>query len=143
MATKNPTLLQKKAVKLIVEERRSSKPSRKTMGEMLKEAGYSKNTAIKPSQVTESEGFKSELAKYGLTEGFIVEALVDDIEAKPRKRYLELNLGAEILGMKKRTLINDEDKPQELHLHLHKHENLIKVVSEAEEKIRQQIEEEI
>ncbi len=50
-----PTEKQKKAVGEIVENSRNK-------GEALLNAGYSKNTSIKPSQVTESKGFK-EVAK--------------------------------------------------------------------------------
>ena len=62
---------------------------------------YSPKTAQTPKKLTESKGFKEVLEKYGLTEGFITKALVEDIKAKPQERYSELNLGADILGMKK------------------------------------------
>ena len=94
------TLKQKTAVDKLVENSRNT--NKKTKGEILLESGYSLATAIKPTQVTESEGFKKELKRYGLTEGLVTKALVSDIKAKPRKRFFELNLGAEILGMKER-----------------------------------------
>lgn len=65
-------------------------------------AGLSPNTAHTPKKLTDSKGFKEVLAEYGLTEGLITAALVEDINAKPEKRFNELSLGAEILGMKKR-----------------------------------------
>lgn len=68
----------------------------------MRQVGYKANTAKKPQNLTESKGYQEELAKYGLTEEFITTELVSDIKAKPRKRFFELNLGAEILGMKKR-----------------------------------------
>lgn len=61
---------------------------------------YSPKTAKNPKNLTESKGFEDLLKKYGLTQGFITRALVSDIKAKPKKRFFELNLGAEILGMK-------------------------------------------
>jgi hypothetical protein len=51
-----PTLLQKKASKLVEGSR--------TMGEVLIKAGYSPNTAIKPSQVTKSKGWIELMDKY-------------------------------------------------------------------------------
>lgn len=92
------TELQKRAVDKLVE---NSRNPTKTKGEVLLEVGYSEATAIKPTQVTKSKGFQEELKKYGLTEGLITRALVNDIKSKPKKRLGELNLGAEILGMKK------------------------------------------
>ena len=114
---KMPTVKQKIAVKKLVEVSINPK-KKKTKGQILKEAGYSDNTAIKPTQVFNSTGVKKLLAESGLTEDFITKALVDDIEAKPKKRYHELNLGAEILGMKKQSEKPDNPNP-ELHLHFH------------------------
>ena len=96
------TLRQKKAVEKLVEASRNPNMIKKTKGEILLESGYSIATAIKPTQVTKSVGFKKELENYGLTEGLVTRALVNDIKAKPRKRFFELSLGADILGMKKR-----------------------------------------
>ena len=53
------TLKQQKVVTKLVENSRNSKPKNK--GEILAEVGYSKATAIKPSQVLESKGVKEEL----------------------------------------------------------------------------------
>lgn len=53
-----PTKLQKKLAKELVED---SSPDMKTA--MLK-AGYAQNTAIKPSQVTNSKGFQELVEKY-------------------------------------------------------------------------------
>lgn len=90
------TYKQKEAVRKIVEEH--GKP----LGRIMTEVGYDPTTAKNPKNLTESKGYKDELARYGLTEELITTALVSDIEAKPKKRFLELSLGAEILGMKKR-----------------------------------------
>lgn len=70
--------------------------------------GYSPNTAHTPQKLTESKGFKKQMAKLGLTEDLITKALVADIKGKPKKRFLELSLGAEILNMKKRIDPADE-----------------------------------
>lgn len=75
-------------------------------------AGYTPATSHTPQKLTESKGYKELLDEYGLNEKFITEALVDDIRSKPRKRFFELNLGAEILGMKKRSDGFDGQKPQ-------------------------------
>ena len=74
----------------------------KSAGEVLLAAGYDKSTSEKPSLVLETKGYKQELAKYGLTEELITSALVEDIEKKPQKRVRELELGADILSMRKR-----------------------------------------
>lgn len=68
-------------------------------GEALLDAGYSEATAIKPSQVLESKGFKEALDEYGLTEGLVVNALVEDIKLKPQNRKPELELAAKIRRM--------------------------------------------
>jgi len=49
-----PTPKQKTAAKKIGENRRN----KKTLGKILEESGYSEHTTTKPSQVTESAGFK-------------------------------------------------------------------------------------
>ena len=67
----------------------------------LREANYAPSVIRKPKQVTESEGYKEALREYGLTEELVASALVEDIEKKPQNRTSELNLGADILGMKK------------------------------------------
>jgi hypothetical protein len=93
------TLRQKKAAKLTLETIGNSK--KKTKGEILKEAGYSPAIAINPQEVFESKGFIEELENFGLTEDLVKTSLVADIKAKPKKRFLELSLGADILGLKK------------------------------------------
>lgn len=73
-----------------------------TPTEAMRVAQYAPSVIRNPKVLTEAKGFKEALAEYGLTEEFVVGALVEDIEAKPGKRYHELNLGSEILGIKKR-----------------------------------------
>lgn len=71
-------------------------------GELVALGGYGPSIIKTPAKVLESQGYKEELANFGLTEELITTALVSDIKSKPKKRFLELSLGAEILGMKKR-----------------------------------------
>ena len=80
----------------------------RTKGEALLQAGYSPIVALSPTKVTESKGYKELLKEYGLTEGLITKALVSDIKAKPKRRFFELSLGSEILGMKKRAPEDDQ-----------------------------------
>ena len=93
-----PTGRQKLAAKL-----RSENPT-ETDKNILLQAGYDYSTATVPSLVTGSIGYKYELAKYGLTEELITSSLVEDIQAKPQKRVRELELGADILSMRKRPI---------------------------------------
>ena len=76
----------------------------KTKGQILLEAGYDISTSEQPQMITDTLGYKQELAKYGLTEELITSALVEDIIAKPRKRVRELELGSDILSMRKRPI---------------------------------------
>lgn len=57
-----PTPKQKKAVIKIVEN--SLRADTRPLGELLREVGYSPNTAVKPHQVTRSEGFLKLLNEY-------------------------------------------------------------------------------
>lgn len=94
-----PRQRQYKVAEALIENMRSAKP--KPVGQLLETVGYSKNSAEMPTRVTESKGVKKALAELGLTEELVTNALVEDIEKKPQKRLGELNLAAEILGMKK------------------------------------------
>lgn len=97
---RKPTPRQKKAAKVYIDNILSGRPVSTAV--VLESVGYGTGLQNSPQRVTESKGFKDALAEYGLTENFITCALVDDIKAKPKKRYHELKLGAEILGMTKR-----------------------------------------
>lgn len=77
----------------------------------MRDVGYKPVTAKNPKNLTNSKGFKEQMAKLGLTEDFITKALVNDIKGKPKKRFLELSLGAEILGMKKRAEPEENKTP--------------------------------
>ena len=60
-----------------------------------------KMAGLKSPTPFNAPGFKVALAEFGLTEGFVAEALVKDIQKKPQNRYHELTLAADILGMRK------------------------------------------
>lgn len=74
----------------------------------MRKAKYAPSVIRKPQVLTDSQGFKDVLKQYGLTEELVTTALVEDIKAKPKKRFLELSLGADILNMKKRIDPSDE-----------------------------------
>lgn len=96
------TDLQKELAEAIVKNTKRPRNKRKNKGELLESIGYAATTAKHiPKQIIESKGVKEALKGYGLTEELITTALVFDIENKPKARVKELNLGAEILGMKK------------------------------------------
>lgn len=84
-----------------------------TKAELVAMGGYGKGVQKTPAKALESKGYKEELAKFGLTEEFITTALVEDIKGKPRKRFFELSLGSEILGMKKRGDVPDDRTPHQ------------------------------
>ena len=74
---------------------------KKNKKELLVSAGYDLTTAeASPGRTIQQKGVKKELAKYGLTDKLITSSLVIDIKKKPQKRLGELNLGADILGLK-------------------------------------------
>ena len=98
MARIKPTRRQKNLAKLTLEHPTMAK------GELVALGGYGKAVVQTPSKALESLGYKESLAEYGLTEELITKSLVSDINDKPRHRFLELNLGAEILNMKDRGL---------------------------------------
>lgn len=98
--SRKPSPRQKKAAVAIVENAMSAQP--KPTGQVLENVGYSAGIAENPSVVTESAGFKEAMKELGLTENLIATSLVADIKKKKGKRYHELKLGAEILGMVKR-----------------------------------------
>lgn len=90
------TDLQRKALDKVVEYGRAGK--RISKGKLLKEVGYAGTTAIAPQKVFESKGFLQLCDDLGLTDDFLTKALVDDIQAKPKRRFKELELGFKIRG---------------------------------------------
>lgn len=69
-----------------------------TLGEAIREAGYSEITSLTPQKVTESKGFRQIANEIGLTDDFVLKALRDDIEMKPQNRVSELALASKIKG---------------------------------------------
>lgn len=61
-------------------------------------AGYSPLTAHNPQKLTDSIGFQDLCDELGLTENFLVKALVSDIKKKPKNRKAELELGFKVRG---------------------------------------------
>lgn len=98
------TELQKRALEKVVEIGRTKK--RLIKGRVLKEVGYSANTAIAPDKVFQSKGFLELCDELGLTDSFLTKSLVADIKAKPENRKPELELGFKIRGRLK------EDAPK-------------------------------
>lgn len=94
-----PTVQQRRAAKALVGI--GGKP-KTTIAAALREAEYSAAIVDNPQKVTQSKGFKDALAEFGLTEELITCALVDDIKAKPKRRVRELELGSDLLQMRKR-----------------------------------------
>lgn len=64
----------------------------------MREAGYTKVTARNPNKLTDSIGFHELCEEKGLTDNFLVEALVEDIKEKPQNRKAELELGFKVTG---------------------------------------------
>ena len=76
----------------------------------MREAGYSDAMAHNPHKLLQSKGFKELCDELELTDSFIIEALVEDIKAKPRERRGELELAAKMKGLlKKRVEVTSED----------------------------------
>jgi hypothetical protein len=71
----------------------------KSMGEIMKVAGYSKITAKTPQRLTESKGFKQLCNEAGLTDNMILRALAEDIKQKPRDRSKELAIACKVKGL--------------------------------------------
>ena len=99
-----PTLKQKNLAKLSIENPKLQKKDLVELG------GYGHSIQKTPAKVLDSKGYKESLAEYGLTEGLIAGALVDDINSKKGKRCSELTLGADILGMRKNSGDDDDSK---------------------------------
>lgn len=76
---KTPTPKQAKAAKLILENTGSDQP--RTLGSILKEAGYSEQTAKTPGQVIDSDGFQGILERAGVTDDILAETLNDGLRA--------------------------------------------------------------
>lgn len=73
------TIKQRKAAKLIAENIQSVDP--KTMGEILREAGYSQVSSEQPSHIINSKTFKDELEKAGISDEVLSNVLKEGLSA--------------------------------------------------------------
>lgn len=89
-----PTSRQKKAVDHLVEHGGS-------ISSAMRAVGYSPETAKTPKKLTESKGFLELCEEAGLTDQFLLDALVSDIKEKPKNRVQELTLASRIKGLLK------------------------------------------
>ena len=64
----------------------------------MRDVKYAPATYNNPKVLTESKGWKQLCEQHGLTEEFLVSALVEDIKKKPQNRKAELELGLKIIG---------------------------------------------
>ena len=69
----------------------------------MRDVGYSPKTAKNPRNLIESKGFQMLCEERGLTDIFLVDALVEDIKIKKQNRKAELELGFKIKGRLKDT----------------------------------------
>lgn len=99
-----PTIKQKFALEKIVENGGN-------VSQAMRDVGYSENTAKTPQKLTESLGFIELCEEKGLTDGLLIEALVEDIKAKKGNRKAELELGFKIKGKLIQKLNFNENKP--------------------------------
>jgi len=89
-----PTDLQVRATDILVEKGGK-------LGAAMIAAGFDKTTAKNPKKLTESKGFEVYCRQIGLTKENIANMLMDDLNAKPRKRVGELAIAAKATGLTK------------------------------------------
>lgn len=85
------TARQRKAVDRLVE-------TRGNVSKAMRQAGYEDKTAKNPKNLTDSKGFAQLCDEYGLTDDFLLQALVEDIKDKKGNRKTELELGFKVKG---------------------------------------------
>lgn len=73
---KNPTLKQKKAVKILIEN------PRKSVSAAMREAGYSEASATHPADLTRSQSFQQLMEEMGLSDGTLVNTLREGLQAE-------------------------------------------------------------
>lgn len=82
------------------------------IGQAMRDAGYSENTAKTQQKLTESKGFLELCEEHGLTENLLLTALVEDILSKKGNRKAELELGFKVRGqLVQKTDLTSADKP--------------------------------
>lgn len=64
----------------------------------MRDAGYSNSSSKNPMKLTKSKGFNEIMNNLGLTEEFLIPALVEDIKNKPGNRRAELELAFKLKG---------------------------------------------
>ena len=85
MSTRQPTIRQKKAVELLVENvRNTNKNETKSMGEILQQSGYSKAISEAPTKVTQSVGFQLAMEQAGITDEKLTRVLDEGLLATKR-----------------------------------------------------------
>lgn len=94
------TAKQRRAAKLVSEAIREG--TEITQGELVIAAGYGPTVADKPHLVTRSQGYLAALAELGLTKELVVNALQEDIKAKPQRRAFELSIAGKWLGLEQK-----------------------------------------
>lgn len=85
------TMRQKRALDKIVENGGN-------VSKAMRDVGYSAETAKSPAKLLDSKGFMQLMDEKGLTDDLIINALVEDIEAKPQNRTPELTLAVKMRG---------------------------------------------
>lgn len=135
---KNKVTLKDKAIK----KERRYRPTRKqrlaartlvesgSLKEGLIKAGYSENTAIAPTKVTESKGFIAAMEEIGLTDDYLNECLLNDIKQKKGNRLGELTLAYKLKGKltekkegNKTLILNISGQAGERYRHLQQDDN--------------------
>lgn len=93
------TIKQKLAFNKIIENQGNVSKS-------MREVGYAFNTAkVLSKNLIETKGFQELCDEHGLTDDFLVKALIEDIDGKPKNRKAELELAFKIKGRM-------DDKPE-------------------------------
>lgn len=85
------TLKQKKALIKLVENGGN-------VSQAMMAVNYSPATAKTPQKLTKSKGFQELCEEFGLTDDFLINALVNDIRDKPKNRKPELELAFKVKG---------------------------------------------
>jgi hypothetical protein len=65
----------------------------------MRDVGYAETTVNNPSNLTQSKGFQELCEYHGLSDSFLLNALVEDIQTKKGNRKAELELAFKIKGM--------------------------------------------
>ncbi|MEI7810240.1 MAG: hypothetical protein WCI41_01635 [bacterium] len=100
-----PTFKQKLALEKIIENRGN-------IGKAMLNVGYNETTAKNPKNLTESKGFQELCDESGLTDGLLINALVEDIKKKEGNRKAELELAFKIKGkLIQKTAITSNELP--------------------------------